>query len=302
MSVRIEHGDYPLLEIVRKLENQSNRVRGRLIQAELQFMGVQYHLQESRLLKIINIIVDIAPASTAKKLLFSAHYDAVKGSPGANDNASGVAVLVGLCQKLKVSGVPARIVFFDREEAWFKSPLLRLGLLGSLYYAVRTDLKDISAVFNLEFCGLGEVLGVWPIKQRERELAAVKQVEAAAKRLDIDIKWAHLPWFILSSDHLTFRLRGISNSLTLSLLPGSQIPALEKMVSGLNWRKILFRGRTVLPQPLFHIHSNQDNSSKLSEHSLQRTLSLLIEVIKEESNRQLAENSTRKEKEQARLF
>jgi aminopeptidase YwaD len=51
--------------------------------------------------KIKNIIVDFLPQEPGKKRLFSAHFDAVKGSSGANDNASGAAVLLGLCLMLK---------------------------------------------------------------------------------------------------------------------------------------------------------------------------------------------------------
>ena len=38
------------------------------------------------------------------KLVIGAHYDAFPGSPGANDNASGMAVLLALAQELSRSG------------------------------------------------------------------------------------------------------------------------------------------------------------------------------------------------------
>jgi hypothetical protein len=120
-----------LLEYVQALENQNNQARGRQVLSILKSFGITPSIQENRLLKIRNIVVDFAPHPGRKTLLFSAHYDAVKGSPGANDNASGVAVLLGLCQKVKNVQIPIRVIFFDREEAWLRTPFIKLGIMGS---------------------------------------------------------------------------------------------------------------------------------------------------------------------------
>ncbi|MCP4612676.1 MAG: Zn-dependent exopeptidase M28, partial [Planctomycetes bacterium] len=58
--------------------------------------------------------------------------------------------------ELRSSGIPIQIIFLDREEAWIRLGHFRLGLLGSLYYALKSDLRNIRAVYNLEFCGMGE--------------------------------------------------------------------------------------------------------------------------------------------------
>ena len=131
MKSPIIDGNLHLLEYVKTLENKSNPMRGLQVQAILKSMGIEPKIQECRLLKIKNIIVDFSPDSEGEKIIFSAHYDAVKGSPGANDNASGVAVLLGLCRELRNSQIPVRIVFFDHEEACVRTPLLRFGLLGA---------------------------------------------------------------------------------------------------------------------------------------------------------------------------
>lgn len=268
-----------LVEYVSALENKDNRARAKQVLVTLEALGIQSAIQECRWPRIMNIVVDFSPDSEEKQLLFSAHYDVAKGSAGANDNASGVAVLLGLCQKLKHVRAPVRVVFFDREEAWLRTPLLRLGLLGSLYYVWRASVQTISAVYNLEFCGLGDCLCIWPIRGKETNLPAFRCVTRAAARLALPFKSAHIPWVLLSSDHLSFRLRGISNALTLSLLPISQIPALEKSLAGLNpWRLIGHR-RPTLPEPLSFIHTAKDTSSQLSEESLRLMLSLLLELI-----------------------
>lgn len=284
MVNRSENGSLCLLEYVRALENKNSLARGQQVQAALKALGLEATVQECHCPKIKNIIIDFSPGSEEKRLLFSAHYDVVKGSPGANDNASGVSVLLGLCHKLKHARVPVRIVFFDREEAWLRTPILSLGLLGSLYYVWKANTQTIAAVYNLEFCGAGDYLGIWPIRGKETNLPAFKQVTRAAARLALPFKSAHIPWVLISSDHLSFRLRGIPNALTLSLLPTSQVPTLEKSLAGLSLWKFLVHRRLQLPQPLCFIHSNQDSSSRLNENSLRLVLSLLLEVVQEYGN------------------
>ena len=78
-------------------------------------------------------------------LVVGAHYDTVPGSPGADDNASGVAVLIELA-RLVPSGV--RFVAFANEEApYFLSPEM-----GSFVYARERGAK-VRAMFSLEMLG-----------------------------------------------------------------------------------------------------------------------------------------------------
>jgi Zn-dependent M28 family amino/carboxypeptidase len=280
-----EKEDLHLLEFVTALENKSNLARCQQVQNILISSGLKPLIQECHFPKIKNIVVDFSSESTGKTLLFSAHYDAVKGSPGANDNASGVAVLLGLCRKLKQLRAPIRVIFFDREEAWFRVPFLRLGLLGSFHYVLHNNLSNVEGVYNLEYCGQGDFLSVWPVRTKERDTLAVKCVEKAAADLTVDLKLAHIPWLLLSSDHLPFRIRGITNSVTLTLLPSSQLPALERLISSLKITVLLSGKKPTLPQPLALIHTNGDTSSRLNENSLRVMLSLLLEIVKIHSNK-----------------
>jgi len=86
-------------------------------------------------------------------ILAGAHYDTVVGSPGANDNGSGVAVLLELSRWLRVL-TPARsvrLVAFTNEE----SPFFHTDRQGSRVYAkaarVRGD--DIRLMIALETMG-----------------------------------------------------------------------------------------------------------------------------------------------------
>jgi len=270
----------PLIEHVRALENKDNRTRGQQVLAALRSLGIEPTIQECRWPRIRNIIVDFSPDPGAKRLLFSAHYDAAKGSPAANDNASGVAVLLGLCHQLRQVQAPIRVVFFDREEARSQNWVLRLGLLGSFYYVLKNDLRNIAAVYNLELCGLGDFLGIWPVRGSQVSLTAVKESEKAATRLAVPFGWVHVPWNLVTSDHLPFRVKGIANAVTLSLLPASQVPVLERQLAEISMPKLLIGQRPALPEPFSVMHTDRDTSSRLSEKSLQLMLSLLLELIK----------------------
>jgi hypothetical protein len=278
--VKLSEKSPSLIDYVRVLENNSSHDRGERILAALAHMGLEPIIQECRLTRSRNIIVNFLPSSRGRQLLFSAHYDVLKRSLGANDNASGVAVLLGLCNELRRMPKPVRLVFFDREESWLRTPILSLGLLGSLSYVCKTDLRTVSAVYNLEFCGQGDFLAIWPVKGNEIHLAAVQQVEKAASRLELPFKTTHIPWLFLSSDHLSFRLKGFSNAVTLSLLPSSQVVVMDRLLKTISITKLLKGQRPPLPEPLSHIHSNEDTSSKLNEESLKLMLSFLLELVK----------------------
>ena len=265
------------MDYVRALEGRDNPARRQRVLAILKELGIEPVLQEGRLPRVSNIVVDLPPSAGATRLLFSAHYDAVRGSPGANDNASSVAVLLGLCDRLKDGRAPIRAVFFDREEAWLRTPFLRLGLLGSSHYVWKNGLRGVAAVYNLEFCGIGDYLCAWPVRRGETHLTAFREVEKAAARLSLPVRATHIPWFILSSDHLPFRLRGLPDALTLSLLPGGQLPSLENWLADLP--RLLFR-RPVPPEALSEVHTPGDTSSRLNEGSLELMLNLLLELVR----------------------
>lgn len=80
-------------------------------------------------------------------VIVGAHYDSVPGSPGADDNASGVAVLIELA-RLRL---PARFVAFANEEM----PYFQSGEMGSHAWAARAKAggERVSAMISLEMLG-----------------------------------------------------------------------------------------------------------------------------------------------------
>jgi len=86
-------------------------------------------------------------------VVIGAHYDSVFGSPGANDNASGVAALLALARRFagKPTGQTLRFVAFVNEEPFF----FQTEQMGSFVYASRCKARgdQISGMISLETIG-----------------------------------------------------------------------------------------------------------------------------------------------------
>jgi len=98
-----------------------------------------------------NLILNIEPDSINSKnapLLIGAHYDTVPGSPGADDNGTGVAVLLELARFFAKNKTkfPIRLVAFDLEE---------YGLVGSTAYAqfLKQKKEKLRLMISLEMLG-----------------------------------------------------------------------------------------------------------------------------------------------------
>jgi aminopeptidase YwaD len=100
----------------------------------------------------MNIVTDSDRAGRSIALV--AHYDSVEGSVGANDNASGVAVLLRLMERLgptgKKNGPNVICALFGAEEPF---------LIGSRAYIssfpLGGEISRISACLNLDMLGCG---------------------------------------------------------------------------------------------------------------------------------------------------
>ncbi|MBI3930186.1 MAG: M20/M25/M40 family metallo-hydrolase [Armatimonadetes bacterium] len=103
---------------------------------------------------VANLIAEL-PGSTraGEVLVLGAHYDSARGTPGANDNASGVAALLALAADLR-GAAPARTVrfvfFVNEEPPYFYGPSM-----GSLVYArsLRAKNENVVGMISLETMG-----------------------------------------------------------------------------------------------------------------------------------------------------
>lgn len=97
-----------------------------------------------------NLVLNLPAASPTHlpPILIGAHYDAVPGTPGADDNATGVAALLELAAVFSTTPLkfPLRLVAFDLEE---------YGKLGSQAYAqeLKQRGEKLRLMFSLEMLG-----------------------------------------------------------------------------------------------------------------------------------------------------
>ena len=102
-----------------------------------------------------NIDAEIKGAIHPKEIvIIGAHYDSVRGTPGANDNASGTAAMLTLAgglQKLKPDRTLRFVAFTNEEPPYFQTA----DEMGSWVYAKRCRKRneDIVAVLSLETMG-----------------------------------------------------------------------------------------------------------------------------------------------------
>lgn len=123
------------------------------IRQQFQHYGiVETHSFEIRGKTHENLVLDIPRGDRTGKpkppILIGAHYDAVPGSPGADDNATGIAVLLEIARifATETPRYPLRFIAFDMEE---------YGLCGSTAYATELAAKrePLRLMISLEMLG-----------------------------------------------------------------------------------------------------------------------------------------------------
>ena len=117
-----------------------------------QLGSVEIHTFSVRGKTCQNLILNLPSQAGSQKelppILIGAHYDAVPGTPGADDNATGMAVLLELARMFAAQPTkhPLRLVAFDMEE---------YGLLGSTEYAakLKQEQQPLRLMISLEMLG-----------------------------------------------------------------------------------------------------------------------------------------------------
>ena len=272
-----------MLTHIQQLEKRTNKDRTEYIKKILVSMGVTFRTQpfRFRILKGENIIVDHFCQSTNKSLLLlTAHSNKYFSSPGANDNASGVAVILGIIELLLErkygEKLGIKIIFFDHEDG--------LAYLdGSTYYVKHTDTSNISFVLNLDMVGAGNTVAMNP---RLNELKHNKYIKRLLESL-INLKIEHYSFNLpplMCEDHMPFEKAKVS-ALSLNLMPKedmeyiisrskASLPSLlkESFVIRFNREK----------HPMFtmqHRHNDLDTSEFVSENSLSLCEKIVMQII-----------------------
>ena len=125
------------------------------IEDALSASGVSVRRQEFRAAGhlVRNLEAEVAPGDQGPIFILGAHYDTVPGSPGADDNASGVAATLEIARRLAALPAGGRVscaFFVNEEPPWFQTEDM-----GSLHYAtaLRARGEAVSGMLSLETIG-----------------------------------------------------------------------------------------------------------------------------------------------------
>ena len=138
---------------------------------------VTVHLSvQAGLRKATSHNVIVRPPDGRCERLVGAHLDSVEAGPGANDNASGVGVLLETARALAIGGGREGVclVAFGAEE---------VGLVGSRHFVASLspdERQDLQGMINLDMVGVGDQ---WQLLGSD-ELVAELDAEAASLGLD----------------------------------------------------------------------------------------------------------------------
>lgn len=159
------------------------RVREYLV-AELRRLGLETQVQEatavageawgSRAATVRNVLARVPGSASTGAVLLMAHYDAVPGSYGAGDDATGVTAILETLRALK-AGPPLRndllVLFSDAEE---------VGLLGAhAFHDEHPWARGVSLVLNFE--GRGHTGPVLMFETSRGNGALVREAAAALR-------------------------------------------------------------------------------------------------------------------------
>jgi aminopeptidase YwaD len=269
---QVLRGDGTPLALARLVEGRSNAEREAAVAAYLTARGPEFARHHFATFegKGDNFSVDVGTGN--RVLILIAHHDAVPGSPGANDNAAAVGVLLHLLERL-TSRVPAglrvRLLFTAAEE---------LGYLGARAYVKDTPLSDVVGVLSLELCGIGDTLAVWDVAE---ESAFLRRFTGALEGLGLrrDDSYhvvGRIP--IFGSDHRAFTSAGIA-AYGLTIVPSREADALRRFI--MSPARSAFRQLVRRPPPFDTYHTNRDGFDTLEAPALQRVAHALEALVAE---------------------
>jgi len=211
-----------------------------------------------------NIILQFGQGTP--RLVIGAHYDSVLGSTGANDNSSGVAILLDLARTLCAESqlAPLDIVFFDLEEKEW---------LGSRSYLKRISPSDIRAYIKLDICGVGDTIVIAPRVNLERGFLQ-KIITAILHDSTYPIQ---LMEWLPPGDETSFKQVGIPY-ITVGVVPSDDIELMEASLFAMQQHK----QPTEMPSVAETIHNGpRDSIEVIEETALQAARHWLRQLVKQ---------------------
>ncbi|MBI5065588.1 M28 family peptidase [Candidatus Woesearchaeota archaeon] len=261
------------LEIVKSIEGKSNEERKEWICAYLSYLGVDFvrHKYEAgRYGKGENIFV---PSNKKIEIGIGSHFDVVPGSPGANDNASAVAVtldVLATCLEHPLKNIGVRYFFFDQEE---------IDLVGSQAYLRDHGIGNLKGLLNLELVGMGNKVGLWPFDDgKTTELSDLMKQEA---QKDSATTFTFPSLHTNNADHLPFLFAGLNDAFTITCLSDGDLAAtaeyFKAQAMGASDRDLF---TLIHNAPLFkHYHQPTDKSEHLNNKSMELVSNLILKTL-----------------------
>ena len=267
LAEAVRRGDEPLA-LTALLEGRDNAAREAAVSWYLERRGVDVarHRFATFEGRGENFSVEIGRGD--RVLVLIAHHDAVPVSPGANDNAAAVGILLHLLPRLTVPpSLRVRLLFTAAEE---------LGYLGARAYVRDTRLDDLAGVLSLELCGIGDSLAVWDAGEATPFLHRVTgALEGIGLRRDERYHVVgRIPVF--GSDHRAFAAAGIP-AYGLSALPSAEAESLRRFVLSPVRSVLLHAVRR--PPPFDTYHTSRDAGSTLDPRALALVARALSAIV-----------------------
>ena len=258
--------------LTRLLEGRSNPEREAAVARYLRALGVPLTVHPFASAEGAGENFSVALGAGDRVLLLAAHHDAVPGSPGANDNAASVGLLLNLIERLAVSPptkLRVRFLFTAAEER---------GYLGARQYVLGTNIAELAGVLSLELCGIGDSIVIWDAAEETPFLGTVTAaLEGLGLRRDASYHTVgRIPMF--GSDHRAFAPLGVP-AYGFTLVPSANAEALRQFV--FSPLRSALRHLIRRPVPFDTYHTPRDRGGTLEPPALALALRGLEAVIAE---------------------
>ncbi len=260
----------PALGLARMLAGRPNGARAAAVARHLERLGVPCARHPFATPEGAGETFGVDVGSGGRVLVLCAHHDAVPGSPGANDNAAAVGILLALLERISVAvpaGLRVRFLFTACEE---------LDYLGAREYVGTVGVEGVAGVLSLELCGIGDSLVVW---DAVGETAFTRTVRGAFEGLGLRRDEGYhvvgrIPRF--GSDHRAFAAAGVP-AHGLTVVPSANAAPLRQFIFNplrgalrLLWRR---------PTPFDTYHTPRDTIETLEPRALELTARAVESVI-----------------------
>jgi hypothetical protein len=256
------------LALTRLLEGRDNAARQAAVARWLETHGVPFRRHRFATFEGAgeNFTVDVG--GTDQALVLIAHHDAVPKSPGANDNAAAVAILLTLLERWARHPPrrSVRLLFSACEE---------LGYLGSRAWVREHGAGGVRGVLSLELPGIGDSLAIWDAGEPSPFLRTVcGTLQAMGLRADEGHHVVgRIPVF--GSDHRAFAEAGVP-AYGVTSVPAAEAAALRQFV--FHPLRAAVRASVRRPPPFDTYHTARDTGATLEAAALDRMAAALAAV------------------------